>query len=775
MGLPFAFLAEVVQVLGLTMPRDGALAVVNTFLRDDAILPRNIDALDDVKKLVPDDRFRDEGVVAVQHLLPTSLALFEALVEKGMDPSRIHVLGTPYGTNPLIVAVLMLMGVDAEIGRDAIGATHSFEEQRIVDIHKFMQRHYEALVKGRPPGGYMLLDDGGLLQLAAGGDKLPASMPAQMKGQWTKALADLFPPDTHAVEQTTRGITELSKKGPRFPTVSVAQCDAKKLEGDVIGHALVDSLLTALAQRDRLDAKTVTVVSAGTVGTQTALILRELGYDVTLVDTHAKKRAAAEARGFKTAPVVDEDLAAGSDVLYSCTGRTAISGDVLGRFDGVLVSGSSMAIEFDTRQLASFRTSPLDVVNRARPANFDGTGHENLTKAQIGVTRAILFAALAQDIDRTKPTFVDVDRQMQDVAIAAWHRTGGGTQPHPTKPARDDRVRPDALDPLADSARHDEWIAFLAGLKRPVCPRPTENLRTPMPYFFEGEDGGVRLVDTSGDGKSRAVPLPGVPEHVWMADTGPGAALVVVCKTDEGRQLFEVVPGDPPRATSKGLVGVEAGSFLDPVTDGFSPWSRPEGYKRGFAFRSATSSELVVRTPGGAWRRVPMPKLDEARTTLLWVHRDVVLALDKGADGRAARLAPVVLSDDTRAKKAAGAVGLPGGMTTVDAVAHWDDPSLLVHPVVVLGHDAAGKPVAGVLSPVPSTAPLPLPDDAIFRNLKPSPGGKPGTFVVEYTLPGDPVESEHFRSVVLDAFANLKPDDEAAFSLSARLREAMDT
>ncbi len=758
----FAFLADVVQIVGMIAPRDEALAMVDRFLRDDALLPRTVPALHEVKAHVAPDRFVNEGLVAAQHLFPTSLAVFEALIEKGMRPSRIHVLGTPYASNPLVVAVLRLMGVDAQPGRDQQRATIGFEEQRVTDLHHFLRGCHGAVCADRPPRGYQLLDDGGLLQRAASG-MLPERMPAPYRAGWSAALRDMFPPGTRAVEQTTRGITELAKQGPAFATVSVAQCEAKKLEGSVIGAALVRGLAHSLAQRGDTTRK-VAIVGAGTVGIETAKTARDSGYDVVLVDRDPAKRAAAEAAGFSTRDAATAQALVGIGAVLSCTGKAALSGEALATFTGVVASGSSMAIEGDLRQLASFRLDALDVANGMRPVNFDGTGHENLTAAQIGVTRALVFAALAQEVDAGKPGFVDVDADLQRVAIDAWRAAGGDLRVVVDTNVIDRAQRPDAVatDGLA---RHDEWIAFLAGLARPVTPRPTEQQRAPGPYFFADTDGAVRLVDTRGPGGSAPVALPGVPVFVHHTCNRDGAPLEVVCDVDGERRAYEVSAGPPARSKSLFAIDRTGPSFIQ---DDGAQGTLSDRKDVGRCFVSGGA--LQLRRPGAAtYRKIELPQgFDPATTSVTWAHRDVLVVVDKSR----AAVATIALDDGAAAPRVRA--GLPKELVSVDALAVWNDPTHLVFPIVVVGKDAAGHPRAAVLTPAPSDVVL-LPDDATLRNLKPQAGGPPGTFVVEYTLPGDPVERESFRSLVVDALAGIDDGDAAGWSMQARLREALTT
>src|SRR5438045_3194192 len=51
------------------------------------------------------------GLVCVQHLLSTTGSLLEALVEAGMSPSQIHIVGKVYSSNDVVARTLQSMGV----------------------------------------------------------------------------------------------------------------------------------------------------------------------------------------------------------------------------------------------------------------------------------------------------------------------------------------------------------------------------------------------------------------------------------------------------------------------------------------------------------------------------------------------------------------------------------------------------------------------------------------------------------------------------------------
>jgi hypothetical protein len=87
--------------------------------------------------------------------------LVEACIAKGMAAKDIHILGTPYATNPLVAAYLRLLGVQVTEARDHGHTTRGFEEARVKEIGTFL--HSVVHSASRPENGWKILDDGGLL------------------------------------------------------------------------------------------------------------------------------------------------------------------------------------------------------------------------------------------------------------------------------------------------------------------------------------------------------------------------------------------------------------------------------------------------------------------------------------------------------------------------------------------------------------------------------------------------------------------------------------
>ncbi len=307
---------ELVETLAASMPREQAMPLHRLrWSEATACCPSAYQAmLDRVAGLVPDDVLAGHGLVAAQHLFPTTLCLIDTCLDKGMKPEDVFVLSTPYATNPLVAAYLRAEGVTVMEAKDAGGATRAFEEHRVGELQQFLGRVTEH---PRPPKGFVVLDDGGMLTTTIAGRK-----PLDGSELTAQSLAESFPPElTATVEQTTRGLTELSMEPLSYDAVTVANMPGKQREGGLVGWSITASLLQDLRQMGQLDrVKRIAVVSAGVIGLAVAENLKRAGFEVTLHDKDPVKVAAAIAAGF-TATIDLRDSLKTTDLVLGRDGQ----------------------------------------------------------------------------------------------------------------------------------------------------------------------------------------------------------------------------------------------------------------------------------------------------------------------------------------------------------------------------------------------------------------------------------------------------------------------
>ncbi len=262
------------------------------------------------------------GLASVQHLFPSSSALFESLFALGLAPGDTQVGGKFYSANVNTVATLEARGL-----RVHLSATdpddHLFADAE-ASVKEQARTELAALFHGVDParhrGRFLLLDDGGKL---------------------IRALHEHFPRYAHlcvAVEQTTRGIQvldEMERAGTpiRCPVVNMAQSDIKRaVESPLIAESVAwhtDRYLTALGLDDHKPTparpQTAVVVGFGATGAALAEALRRRGYQVVVTDRDPARMAAARLAGFDARERTDAFRRA--DLLFGATGMGAIEPD----------------------------------------------------------------------------------------------------------------------------------------------------------------------------------------------------------------------------------------------------------------------------------------------------------------------------------------------------------------------------------------------------------------------------------------------------------------
>jgi len=325
------------------------------------------------------------------------------MIDKGLDPSRVVVVGVPYSTSYVAAEALRALGfrvISPELTDplDLEDVVHGALEQALGEAVTLAQR------EGAP---LLILDDG-------------AKAAAQLHHQFTSGSQAI---DAHIVEQTARGVTVLSQLPHiRWPVVDVARSLAKGHEQDKIGGEIVAAVIRSMA-RVGLPCGAGTrarVLGMGVIGTGVARAFVEAGCDVVVYDKDGQRRARARKAGFSC----DEDRAAvvaGAEVVVGAAGATSFGvKDLAVVAPGcALASASSRNIEIDLSPLRDprvqtktlvvegdgggrfatrvWRLRDKDVVllNNGFPMNFDGRV-ETGTNASIAPTRALMLAGAAQ-------------------------------------------------------------------------------------------------------------------------------------------------------------------------------------------------------------------------------------------------------------------------------------------------------------------------------------------------------------------------------------------
>ncbi len=441
-------------------------------------------ALDWVSEHLPKDLFADTLIILGLHGQETQEATIAKLIEHGADPSRILWAPPFYSADPETLRRVAQYGVHVvqppgartawpegiptphlspeeqalrrwvhERTRPAPGSPHddgyrfgAYEPARLHQLRRVLQVAPRLL----PPSGKVLVgDDGGLIQRLLHQDSALTSRFADFSlapflitsGQQPHVADAPLPPHmlerSAGVEQTTRGMTELSRLTLHSRVVDVARAMGKKLERGMIAESILSALLECLpdAGIESLAGKRLVLAAYGWIGSAVARLAKSLGFDVVLFDNDEGVLQQAERDGF----TVTRDLAAAvrdADVLLGCAGKRVFTRDIFAalREGCVVASGSSTEVEGEVSYLGrrrtgitsrqpvhrlrrlrqpdgrehyitgteveALRTHVLDgkrffVANGLRPINLK-PGPENIESEKIMLTRALVFAALAQ-------------------------------------------------------------------------------------------------------------------------------------------------------------------------------------------------------------------------------------------------------------------------------------------------------------------------------------------------------------------------------------------
>jgi hypothetical protein len=390
------------------------------------ISPRTLPLIDMLAARLP-LQAHDLGRVALvchQHLLPSNSTLFRKLVDSGLPPDNIFVLGKPYSTINQSIDEIRKLGVTVQpITYDF--APGYYDAAVTSDCRQLwtavLQRHAnEAFSR------IIVLDDGGYLR-----SNLPRSPELPII----------------AIEQTASGVRK-SPESPA-PAIVVAHSAAKRhFESPFIAQALLRKLQTLPCWSD---SSRIGMLGLGFLGRYVAKLLKSehlsvIGYD----PSWAGDKVANSAARYKSV----SQVVLNSDLLLGCSGTDVIAPDMdLTHSQGrkTLISCSSGDVEFNRllRHLSNTSTGDtknpfsdlrgtlndgrleIEIINGGFPVNFD-RNVEWETTDEIQLTRALLYAALVQALTlewtpQLSQRKIMLDPHNQKNIVKEWLRLCKGT------------------------------------------------------------------------------------------------------------------------------------------------------------------------------------------------------------------------------------------------------------------------------------------------------------------------------------------------------------
>jgi len=379
--------------------------------------------------------FNGYKILAVQHLLGSTVPLFSMLERGGAKPEDVHIVGKAYSSHPKIVSTLSRSGyhVAGEVFRYSEDQPYDsvLEENIEIAFNEFIED--DNFAEGETRG--LLIDDGGKA--------------VRMLHERYPHLARKFT----AVEQTSRGARVIESLSLMTPVINVARSEAKtRIESPLIGKSMVDEFKhsldrwgNALSLRNNM----IFLLGYGFVGENVASELERQGYSIAVYDPSEDKRAKAESDGYMTISDHSEGFRRAGTVV-GCTGTPSITAEELQNIipGTLLVSMASTDTEFSawnlrpnghvvhTHKLPSdFEVGNQEaalpwrslyqvdlggttfyLANGGFPIDFSGS-IDPIDPQKIQLTRGLLLGAAVQAVGTTSNGFFQMNQEMQEKII----------------------------------------------------------------------------------------------------------------------------------------------------------------------------------------------------------------------------------------------------------------------------------------------------------------------------------------------------------------------
>ncbi len=330
-------------------------------------------------ELFPDSRLDDVLVIACQHLLGTTINLFDIFIDRGLKPQDLFVIGKCYSSNIEVIDELTEMGIYVSPFSTSFQSHISFDDQFLQYIEVFMQ-HIQSSVNFKLYKKIIILDDGGHLLLFA--------------NDFFKTFDNVV-----GIEQTSSGYNLISKVALKFPVINVARSNVKlTIESPMIAGLIVKKIEKYFTE-EGIVSPNILVIGQGHIGKLILELLKQNGHYVAGHDLIANK---TDYHGEWRNKISE------FDVIIGATGDTILwPGEFGGLKKGViLISASSSDREFSASYLRTMLSennnchtnivvNEITLLNGGFPVNFIGNRH-SLPPEEIQLTRALLLVAVFQ-------------------------------------------------------------------------------------------------------------------------------------------------------------------------------------------------------------------------------------------------------------------------------------------------------------------------------------------------------------------------------------------
>ncbi len=385
--------------------------------------------------------FKGYTMLAVQHLLGSSVPFFEMLERGGARPEDVHIVGKAYSSHPGVVNRLIRHGYNL-----TFNDVFSSAEDRPYDT--ILEEHILAACQKMAGGTSGSSERKNLLIIDDGGKALKL-----IQGSFATRARFV------GVEQTSRGARLLAPLELSFPVVNVARSDSKTIyESPMIAHAMVSELLLSLDRWEtdgvfHLSEKRAFLLGYGYIGEQVAKELLDHGFHVAVYDTDSDKAALAAQNPDFSRVSKRTQAYPDASLIVGCTGAPSIPEEEfkLIKPGSLLTNMASTDTEFsawklrkkenivhthvlpsDERYLQEYSPLPwrslyrchegdthFYLANGGFPIDFSGSVNP-IPADNIQLTTALLLAAAVQAVHTEKPGLIALHPDIQDDLVAQY-------------------------------------------------------------------------------------------------------------------------------------------------------------------------------------------------------------------------------------------------------------------------------------------------------------------------------------------------------------------
>jgi len=344
--------------------------------------------------------FSDTLFVGCIHLLKANVFLVKKLIELGMKPADILVLGKVYSTSKKSAEEISRLGVYIHPASQTFESHRPFDEVHYQAIGELIERA-KSQIAGGSYKKVVVVDDGGHML--------------------EKVLDHSFGKvEIKGVEWTSSGYNLLKNLKISFPVVNMARSRAKlSLESPMIAEAAVQWLKKFFGLFNRRVNK-ILVIGGGAIGSSIAAELKG-EHDVQIYDL------VPDYSDFDKEKLIH--ILGSYDMVIGTTGKRILKANDFKRLkrNVILASASSSDREFSAVELRkravpakdphqTIAVDGITLLNCGFPIPFDGS-EAPVDLGKIQLTVSLAFASIAQTSTARGEGFVELKAETQQAII----------------------------------------------------------------------------------------------------------------------------------------------------------------------------------------------------------------------------------------------------------------------------------------------------------------------------------------------------------------------